>query len=92
MNDKEKEDSSARHGRPPAATAGRIVGVFVGTVVGCAAELTGLLAGIPAPDVLLRALGAGLIAKFTAGLLGAVLFRSLMTRKPADASPAEGER
>ena len=83
---------------PPAAAdpvraVGNVVGLGVGVTVGIATATTGLVAGVPAPDVLLRAVCAGVALKVAAGFGGALIARSMM-RKPEAAKNArpEGDR
>jgi hypothetical protein len=81
MSKEKKEKGPAR---PPDAprSVGRLVGLGVGLTVGLAAATCGLVAGVPAPDLLLRALCIGVGFRIVAGWGGAAFARSML-RKPA---------
>jgi hypothetical protein len=86
---KEKKPQPASAPLDPARSIGRLVGLGVGVTVGLAAATTGLVSGVPAPDLLLRAVCAGVMFRVIAGWCGAALARSLMRHRPA---PAESDR
>ena len=56
---KGKKEQSAAQAPDAPRSVGRLVGLGVGVTVGLAAATTGLVAGVPAPDLLLRAVCAG---------------------------------
>lgn len=78
----------------PARSVGRLVGLCVGVAVGLAAATCGLVAGVPAPDLLVRALIAGVAFRLIAGWCGSALARSVLSRpQPAPgATRPEGDR
>jgi uncharacterized membrane protein YeaQ/YmgE (transglycosylase-associated protein family) len=92
MGKKENRETPGAAPADPARSIGRVVGLCVGVAVGLAAATTGLVAGIPAPDVMLRAVGAGLVFKIAAGACGVILARSLMQKPGARGARPEGER
>lgn len=89
MSEKEKNSKTAR---PPSAAAGRVVGVFVGAVVGMCTAVAGLMAGVPAPDILLRSVGAGVVAKIVAGLIVGLGIRSVVLERHKAQAATEGDR
>jgi hypothetical protein len=91
--DKKGKEQSAATAPDPARSVGRLVGLGVGVTVGLAAATTGLVAGVPAPDLVLRAVCAGVAFKIVAGWGGSTLARSLMLKPeaPPDSRP-EGDR
>ena len=93
MGTKEKKEEPAITPPDPSRSVGRLVGLGVGVTVGLAAATTGLLAGVPAPDLLLRAVCAGVLFRVLGGWCGSTLARSLV-RKPETAPPVrpEGDR
>src|SRR5687768_707946 len=93
MSTKVKKEKSAATALDPARSVGRLVGLGVGVTVGLAAATTGLVAGVPAPTFLLRAVCAGVVFKVVGGWCGSTLARSLL-HKPETSPNArpEGER
>jgi hypothetical protein len=83
--------------RPPAQgsdaprSIGRLVGLVVGLTVALAAATCGLVAGVPAPDLVLRAVCVGVGFKIVAGWCGAGFARTLM-RKPEGGAAAATPR
>lgn len=94
MDQGNKEKSAAQVPDAP-RQMGRLVGLSVGLTVGVAAALCGLVAGVPAPDLLLRAICIGVAFRIVAGWCGSGFGRSLL-RKPDSASAPvqrpEGDR
>jgi len=88
---KEKKEKQSQAPDAP-RSVGRLVGLGVGVTVGLAAATTGLVAGVPAPDLLLRAVCVGVGFRIVAGWCGAAFARSLL-RKPEPPAPRpEGDR
>jgi hypothetical protein len=92
MDQGNKEKSAAQVPDAP-RQVGRLVGLGVGLTVGTATALTGLVAGVPAPDLVLRAVCIGVAFRVVAGWCGSGFARSLL-RKPDAAAPPrpEGDR
>jgi hypothetical protein len=72
---------------------GRLVGLSVGLTVGVAAVLCGLVAGVPAPDLLLRAVCLGVAFRIVAGWCGSGFARSLLRKPDSTSAPRpDGDR
>jgi hypothetical protein len=92
QGNKEKPCSEA----PDAARqVGRLVGLGVGVTVGIATATCGLVAGVPAPDLVLRAVCVGVAFRVVAGWCGSGFTRSLLRKPDGTAAPPprpEGDR
>src|SRR5262245_52638448 len=86
MDTKEEKEKSADTAPDPVRPVSRLVGLGLGLTVGGAAAATGLVAGVPAPDLVLRAVCAGVAFRVVGGWCGTAIARSLLQKSETAAS------